>query len=121
MSEAPTTDTSIGSVTAEFAYNDWVLLEAHGGGFQRQIRTRKELDAALAELGVPGPEIAAASKALWAARPGDAHFETPSPLEGRASMMSGWRFVTLFFVIVVLGSLLVALIILIFFSRPDVF
>ena len=121
MGEAPTTATSIGSVTAEFAYNGWVLLEVPGNGFQRQIRTRKELDAALAELGVPEPEIPAASSALWAARPADAHFGTPRPIEGRASMLPGSTFMTLFFVIVVLGSLLVALIILIFFSRPDGF
>jgi hypothetical protein len=118
MSEQLTTaSTSIGSVTAEFAYNDWVMLEAPGGSFQRQIRKRKDLDSALAELGVPAAEIEAASEALWASRPQDAHLETPRPLEGRASMMSGSTFVALFLAIVVLGSLLVALIILVFFSE----
>jgi hypothetical protein len=118
MSEPLTTaSTSIGPVTTEFAYNDWVMLEAPGGGFQRQIRKRKELDSALVELGVPGAEIQAASAALWASRPADAHLETPRPLEGRASMMSASTFVTLLLAIVVLGSLLVAVIIPVFFSE----
>jgi hypothetical protein len=70
--------TSIGDVSAVFALDGWVMVEANGRSTQSQCRRRRELASRLVALGLPGDEADEVAHALWRQRPGDASMQTDS-------------------------------------------
>ena len=70
--------TSVGDVSAIFALDGWLLLDAAGRSTQSQCRRRRELASRLVALGLPGDEADEVSHALWRQRPGDASMQTDS-------------------------------------------
>jgi hypothetical protein len=76
---APTSiRTSIGEISAIFALDGWVMLEAGGRSTQSQCRRPKELSDRLVSLGVPADEAGDVAHELWRQRPGDASMQSDS-------------------------------------------
>jgi hypothetical protein len=70
--------TSIGNVSAIFALDGWLMLEAEGRTNQFQCRRSKDLAAGLVAVGLPADEADEVARALWRQRPGDASMPTDS-------------------------------------------
>jgi hypothetical protein len=70
--------TSIGDVSAIFALDAWVMLEAGGRSTQSQCRRPKDLAARLVAFGIPVDEAGEVAHELWRQRPGDASMQADS-------------------------------------------
>lgn len=103
---------SVGPVTATFAFRSWVLVECEGESVQRRIDSEEALGRALAELGVPSRETGSVAARLWDARPQDARFSTARPWEtfwAMQGMSLGWFLAwTVVFFAVFVGLVLLA-------------
>jgi hypothetical protein len=70
--------TSIGNVSAIFALEGWLLLDAAGRTSQIQCFRQRDLAAGLVATGLPNDEAEKVAHALWRQRPGDASMSTNS-------------------------------------------
>jgi hypothetical protein len=73
---------SVGPITATYAFRSWVLVEKTGESARRRVGSGDELAALIRELGVPEWEAATVAGRLWDARPDDATLPNVRPWEG---------------------------------------
>ena len=88
-------ETSRGPLRVEWGINRWVQIEvANGGVVQRRVRSRKELQAFLEDLGIPTDEALELAVNEWAARPGTAGLSAADTALGfsRKTGIPGWVF-----------------------------
>jgi hypothetical protein len=97
--------TSIGDVTAIFALDAWVMLEAVGRSTQSQCRRPKELAARLVSFGLPADEAGKVAHELWRQRPSDASMQSDSQ---SVVMAIGNQWVVAIIILLVIALIVVA-------------
>ena len=100
--------TSVGDVSAIFALDGWLLLDAAGRSTQLQCLRPRQLAVGLVAAGLPEDEANKVAHELWRQRPGDASMSTNSRSVVR-SIGSQWAVAAIVLVVIALFVLAFAL------------